>query len=265
MKEKRIIVVGAGGIGSLLSRSIAMTLEWSLPGSALIIVDGDSYEPKNKQRQFFNGVGNKAEVLATELAPQFSKTFVIPIPCWVVDKVKDNGENEQELELDGTPSAGKIAASDLIAEGDVIFAVVDNFKARKQLIDAASDLNDVDVFLGGNDEHYFGSTYHYAKRNGVELVDHPSVWHEEYVDPPDRNPGELSCQERAELEGGTQLLATNMAVTAALLARFNMVIVEGKDPASNSEYFFDLEAGLAQSFDRSSSENITNQLVTQGA
>lgn len=260
MNEKRVIIVGAGGIGSLLSRSVAMTLEWRLPGSALIIVDGDNYEAKNKQRQFFNGVGNKAEVLASELVPQFDKTFIIPMPYWVVDKV---GENEKEdKELDGSPAAGKIAASDLVVEGDVIFAVVDNFKARKQLIDAASQLNDVDVFLGGNDERYFGSTYHYAKRDGVELVDHPAVWHEEYVDPPDRNPGELSCQERAELDGGTQLLATNMAVTAALLARFNMVIIEGMDPASNSEYFFDLEAGLAQSFDRSVN---VNELISQGA
>jgi molybdopterin/thiamine biosynthesis adenylyltransferase len=264
MKEKRVIIVGAGGIGSLLSRSIAMTLEWKLPGSALLIVDGDTYEIKNKERQFFNGMGNKADVLASELATQFEKTFIIPIPCWVVDKVENKGK-EQETELDGSPAAGKIAASDLIAEDDVIFAVVDNFKARKQLIDAATKLGNVDVFLGGNDERYFGSTYHYAKRDGIELVDHPSVWHDEYVDPPDRNPGELSCQERAELEGGTQLLATNMAVTAALLARFNMVIIEGKDPASNSEYFFDLEAGLAQSFDRSSETVTTNQLVPQGA
>jgi len=260
MQEKRVVIVGAGGIGSLLSRSIAMTLEWTMPGSALLIVDGDNFEAKNKQRQFFNGVGNKAEVLANELIPQFDKTFIIPMPYWVVDKVAENGKEDNEE--DGTPSAGKIAACDLIAEGDIIFAVVDNFKARKQLIDAASNLDDVDVFLGGNDERYFGSTYHYAKRDGIELVDHPSVWHEEYIDPPDRNPGELSCQERAQLDGGTQLLATNMAVTAALLARFNMVIVEGKDPAFNSEYFFDLEAGLAQSFDRSI--NI-NDKVYQGA
>jgi molybdopterin/thiamine biosynthesis adenylyltransferase len=260
MDEKRVLVVGAGGIGSLLSRSIAMTLEWRIPGSALIIVDGDNFEIKNKQRQFFNGVGNKAEVLAAELTPQFEKTFIIPMPYWVVDKVGVSKEEEQED--DGSPVAGKIAAKDLLVEGDVVFAVVDNFKARKQLIDAATKLDNIDVFLGGNDERYFGSTYHYAKRDGIELVDHPSVWHEEYIDPPDRNPGELSCQERAQLDGGTQLLATNMAVTAALLARFNMVIVEGKDPASNSEYFFDLEAGLAQSFDRSVN---VNELVYQGA
>lgn len=260
MEERRVIIVGAGGIGSLLSRSIAMTLEWKMPGSALVIVDGDNFEAKNKQRQFFNGVGNKAEVLASELAPQFDKTFIIPMPYWVVDKV--GGEKEEGVEADGSKPAGKIAASDLIVENDVIFAVVDNFKARKQLIDAATQLNNIDVFLGGNDERYFGSTYHYAKRDGIELVDHPAVWHEEYVNPPDRNPGELSCQERAELEGGTQLLATNMAVTAALLARFNLVIVEGSDPASNCEYFFDLEAGLSQSFDRSVN---VNELIYQGA
>ena len=79
MQEKRVVIVGAGGIGSLLSRSIAMTLEWTMPGSALLIVDGDNFEAKNKQRQFFNGVGNKAEVLANELIPQFDKTFIIPM------------------------------------------------------------------------------------------------------------------------------------------------------------------------------------------
>lgn len=239
-EAKRFIIVGAGGIGTWLAEGVARLLEWKYPNSALIIVDGDNYEEKNKERQHFSKMGNKASVKALELTQQFSKTTFIPLPKWIV------GDDFKGVSDVDSP---KIKATDLLMNGDVVLAVVDNFAARKILFDAASKLDNIDVFTGGNDDALFGSTYHYQRRNGIEITEHPVTYHPEYENPPDKNPGEMSCQERAEIDGGTQLLATNMAVASIILGQINHVIVEGKDPEV-TEIYFDLGLGMAQPYDR---------------
>ena len=256
-KTYRFLVVGAGGVGSWLAEGLVRMLEWRVPGSALIIVDGDSFEAKNKERQNFSGSGNKADVLAAQIAPAYPNTFVVPIPQWVVEKA--DPQEEAEIQEDGMPAAGKISAVELLDEGDVVYAVVDNFKARKDICDAARNYDNIDIFLGGNDENLFGSTYHYRRRDGKDVTDHPSVLHEEYVNPPDRNPGDLSCEERAKIDGGTQLIAANFGVTAYLLGQTQSTIIED-NPISHGEIYFDLGAGLAQAYDRTT-ESINNKTV----
>jgi molybdopterin/thiamine biosynthesis adenylyltransferase len=243
---KRVVMVGAGGIGTWLAAGLVRMLEWKFPGSALIIVDGDNYEPKNLERQDFTQMGNKASVKAMELSKSFKETYVFAIPKWVI--------SDQHPDVDDQSS--KIKASDLIAEGDIVIAVVDNFAARKILFDAASKLDNVDVFTGGNDENLFGSVYHYRRRNGQDVTAHPATTHQEYQNPPDRNPGELSCQERAEIEGGTQVLATNMAVAAFILGRIQKTIVSDQSP-EETEIYFDLGLGMSQPYNR-----MVEQLVT---
>ena len=239
-QPKRFILVGAGGIGTWLAAGLVRLLEWKFPGSALIIVDGDTYEEKNKERQDFTKLGNKAVVKAAELVPQFPNTTIIPLAKWVVD------DNFAGVVDDDSP---KITASQLIREGDVVFAVVDNFAARKIIFDAATKFNNVDVFTGGNDDDLFGSIYHYQKRDGVEITAHPAEYHPEYDNPPDKNPGELSCQDRAQIEGGTQLLATNMAVASFILGRVQKIIVSNQSP-EETEIFFDLGLGKSEPYNR---------------
>lgn len=251
----RAVVIGAGGVGTWLCHGLARQLEFSAPGSGLIIVDGDAFEAKNLERQAFTGQGNKASVLANDLDKQFPRTIIIPMPSWVVDKV-DAGEAKEEQD-DGSVVT-KIAASDLLCDGDVVYAVVDNDACRKTLIEAASKLDNVDIFTAGNDEEYFGSVYHYRRRDGRDVTINPLENHPEYENPSDRNPGDLSCQERAEIEGGTQLVATNMTVAAYLLGRTHKVIIADQD-VTESEIFFDIGVGLAQSNDRS-----INTMVSQG-
>jgi molybdopterin/thiamine biosynthesis adenylyltransferase len=245
--QKRFVLVGAGGIGTWLAAGLVRLLEWKYPGSGMIIVDGDNYEAKNKERQDFTKFGNKAVVKATELSPQFPNTTIIPVAKWVVDD-NFNGVADEE--------SPKISASQLIREDDIVFAVVDNFAARKILFDAASKLNNIDVFTGGNDDGLFGSIYHYQKRNGIEITIHPSEFHPEYNNPPDKNPGELSCQERSEIEGGTQLLATNMAVASLILGRVQKTIVNNESP-EETEIFFDLGIGKSEPYNRTHEYNNT--------
>jgi molybdopterin/thiamine biosynthesis adenylyltransferase len=245
---KRIILVGAGGVGTWLSSGLIRLLEWKYPGSALIIVDGDNYENKNLERQEFTQIGNKASVRALELSKSFYNTVVIPLPKWVVS------DDHPELDEDSS----KIHASKLINENDIVIAAVDNFAARKIIFDTASKLQNIDVFTGGNDDNLFGSIYHYRRRDGVDITYHPAETHPEYQNPPDRNPGEMSCQERAQIEGGTQLLATNMAVAAFILGRIQHTIVFDQSP-EQSEIYFDLGLGMAQPYDRM----VVNTLVNQ--
>jgi molybdopterin/thiamine biosynthesis adenylyltransferase len=245
---RRFVLVGAGGIGTWLSAGLVRLLEWKYPGSALIIVDGDTFEERNKERQDFKTVGNKASVKALELSEQFNSTTVIPVPKWVVD---DSFAGVADTE------SPKIKASDLLVDGDVVFAVVDNFAARKIIFDAAMNIPNIDVFTGGNDDALFGSIYHYQRRDGRDITEHPVNTHPEYENPPDKNPGELSCQERSQIEGGTQLLATNMAVASFLLGRVQKIIVDGLDP-TEAEIYFDLGVGKAEPYDRSAVSNMAH-------
>lgn len=243
-KTFRFLIIGAGGVGSWLAPACVRMLEYAAPGSMLVIVDGDQYEEKNKERQNFRGAGNKAEVLAAELAPEFLQTMVIPMAKWVVSELpEEEGDEEEEGE------AGKITAKRLLKNGDVVYAVVDNFKARKDICDAAAEVDDIDVFLGGNDEGLYGSVQHYRRRNGKDVTEHPAVRNPEIADPADRNPGDMSCAERAKIEGGTQFIASNFGVAAWLLGRTQEVILNDGNMDANNIYF-DLGLGMAQAYDR---------------
>lgn len=246
----RFVVVGVGGVGTWLVQGLARQLEWRAPGSGLILVDGDNFEPKNKERQNFKGVGNKAEVVASELVAEFPQTYIVPQPVWIVENVVEQEPLEEDGEM---PSASKVRAVDLLCEGDVVYAVVDNDACRKVLIEAAAKLDNVDLFTAGNDDGYYYSAYHYRRRDGEDITVNPLENHPEYESPSDRNPGDLSCQERAELEGGTQLIGTNMGVAAYLLSRTNMVIFDGLDPTEmeTDEFFCDVKAGRALGYSRS--------------
>lgn len=238
----RCVVIGSGGVGGFLIDGLVRQLAFSKfkNNSALVIVDGDNYEPKNRSRQSFSELGNKAMVKASEITPYFPEVFVAPLPSFVVDAYpKDYDQDMGEL----------ITVGDLIQEGDIIFAVVDNFATRKIIFEAACNYQNIDIYTGGNDDRFFGSTYHYRRRDGKDVTDPPTDYHPELVNPPDRNPALLSCQQRAELGGSTQLIATNMAVASWLLGRFQSDIIDGKEDLC-SEIMFDLAAGTANPYDR---------------
>lgn len=253
-KPLRFLVIGAGGIGSSLARYLTMMLEFKVPGSGLLIVDGDVFESKNRERQVFGAFGNKAEIVAAEIVPTITKTAVIPLAKWIVEEVPKTDEEGD---------AGKITAEELLREGDVVFPVVDNFKARKLIFDAASNLDNIDVISAGNDDQLYCSLYHYQRRDGVDITMHPRHRHPEYDNPPDRNPGELSCQERAKIDGGTQLLAANIAAVALILGKVQTAIFDRVDYAEGverpDEIFFDLGLGMASPFDRSAEPILSKQ------
>lgn len=247
MKPVRCIIVGCGGIGSWLAAGLVRALQFQAPMSQLVLVDGDNFEPKNVQRQSFTTYGNKANALRSDLQPIAPQTFIISRPSWIVPEGMTSVSNEEE-------AVSKITAHQLLQENDYVFVAVDNFAARKLIFDAAQDYENIDIFTGGNDDRLFGSVYHYQRRDSQDITLPPAHFHDEFVNPPDKNPGELSCQERAALDGGTQLLAVNMAVASWLLSKASHVIFgtdeESKASVELSEIYFDMEAGLSQPYDR---------------
>ena len=208
VKASRFIIIGVGGIGSYLADFIGRVVNVNAPGSQLMLIDGDQFEPKNAERQNFSKYGNKAKSVSSDLMQKLDETLVIAKPAWIVseEKATSNSEDEEGVSL--------ISAETLLKDGDVVFCCVDNFGARKLVFDAASKIDNIDVFTGGNEEDGFGSTYYYRRRDGVDVTDHPAVHHPEFSNPPDKNPGEMSCADRALVVSGTQLIATNVAVAA---------------------------------------------------
>ncbi|MGW8178049.1 MAG: ThiF family adenylyltransferase [bacterium] len=207
---RRVIVAGVGGVGSWLADTFGRVLNVHAPGSQLILVDGDNFEPKNAERQNFSHYGNKAKSVQMDLAPKLDRIMVIPKAAWVVSQEAADaaGEDEEGVQY--------VSAEDLLQDGDIVFTCFDNMMARKLIFDAAVRFDNIDIFNGGNEDTGFGSTYYYSRRNGLDVTRHPGEIHDEFVNPPDKNPGELSCAERAKLESGTQLIATNMMVAAVL-------------------------------------------------
>lgn len=260
-EPKRFVIAGLGGIGSWLAEGLCRIAEYRLPGSAVVLVDGDNFEPKNLERQSSPELeGNKAEVVANHLMPKFGQTFIIPLASWIVS---DDSDVEDVEEEDASAGVGKVRASDLLEENDIVYAVVDNFKARADLVDAASKMDNVDVFLGGNDENLFGDIYHYRRRDGQDVTRNPKERSLDLQNPPDRNPGEMSCQERAEIEGGTQLIATNLTVAALLLGRTQHCIIDNND-VEVGQIYFDLAPGIATPYDqRVTSSTVSEEMVEE--
>lgn len=245
MKPVRCVIVGCGGIGSWLAAGLVRALQFQAPMSQLVLVDGDNFEPKNVERQTFTTYGNKATALRSDLQPIAPQTFIVSMPAWIVPEGMNHSDED---------GATKVTAHQVLKENDYVFVAVDNFAARKLIFDAARDYENIDIFTGGNDDRLFGSVYHYQRRDGIDVTLPPSHFHDEFVNPPDKNPGELSCQDRAALDGGTQLLAVNMGVAAWLLSKASYVIFgndeEKQTSIELSEIYFDMEAGLSQPYDR---------------
>ena len=65
--DERYVVVGLGGVGGIVLRNLVSFLRHRGKPSVVYAVDGDSFEERNRDRQFFGRLGPKAEVLAEEL------------------------------------------------------------------------------------------------------------------------------------------------------------------------------------------------------
>jgi len=228
MKFKRVVVVGLGGGGTFLVQPLCRYLAYSAPETQVVLIDGDNFEPKNAERQIFTALGNKADVTAAHLRPQFSQLQIETKPRYVT---------EDNVYL-------------YIKEGDCVFSCVDNHASRKLLSDHCSTLEDVVLISGGN-EFDDGNVRMYIRRQGKDLFPPLTHQHPEIQHPTDRNPAELDCLQLAAT-GSPQLIFANLKAATEMVCLF-WVVCTNDDPTYN-EVYFDLKTGAQRPVRRNMGE-----------
>jgi molybdopterin/thiamine biosynthesis adenylyltransferase len=214
MNKLSIVVVGLGGVGSILIERLGRFLNYGEYEANMLLVDGDEYEVKNYQRQEFNQMGNKSEVKATELQIKFPNIILDSYDAYI------NETNTVEI----------------IREGDIVFLCVDNHKTRNIISNYCMQLKDVTLISGGN-ELTDGNVQIYIRQGGVDLTPDLCAYHPEIANPEDKLPEELSCEERANAE--PQLYFCNLGVATLMCWAFYKSIIKGQID-QQSEVYFDI-------------------------
>lgn len=214
MARLGIVIIGLGGVGSILSERLCRFLNFSKDLSAdILLVDGDEYEAKNFERQEFIRMGNKADIKATELTMKFPN---IRFDIFETFISKDN-------------------VGEVIMEGDIVFLCVDNHKSRMIVSNYCKELKNITLISGGN-EYTDGNVQIYLRKGGKDLTPDLCAYHPEIENPDDKLPDEMSCQELSESE--PQLYFTNLGVATFMCWAFYNVVV--KEEYERSEVYFDI-------------------------
>lgn len=207
----KVIVLGAGGTGSLLISALARYLNSSGFDGSLVIIDGDAYSNTNVDRQLFgtSAIGqNKAEYQAKVLEahlPNFAAKCVTFLAEYV----------------------GKDDIETLVTENTVVINCTDNMAARKYVEDKVLTLENGTHICCGN-ELNTGQVQIHHRKDGKSIT--PSIY--------DRIPkfnstaddrATMSCEELAALPGGGQLIVANM-MAATLALMYMIQISSPKNP-----------------------------------
>ncbi len=221
--EERYVVIGLGGVGGFLLRSLVAFLRHRGKPCVVYAVDGDSFEERNRDRQFFSRLGPKAEVLAEELNADYGDgVTIIPVTRYL------------------TPQT----ARNQILEGDVVFCTPDNHATRRAVAARCGRLSEVALFSGGNDgveddkTGTCGNVQIHLRVNGQNVTNPITMFHPEIAKPTDRLPTQQGCAELAA--SAPQLLFTNLAVASGLLGAF---YAWRQDRLDYEEAYFDLLTG----------------------
>lgn len=221
----KAIVVGLGGIGSNLLESLCRTLLFSkseLCPRSVLLVDGDRYQPKNRDRQRVGSLGNKAEVARNLMKATFPPLDISAEPEFISSK------NIRKI----------------IKNGDAVFSCVDNHATRKLISDHFQRLKN-GLFISGGNEKIDGNIQICHKRGGAYLTPPITHLHPEIENPKDKNPADRNCGEMLEVDGDAQILAVNVMIAGMMLGAFTLYLRDGKTPYS--EAFYDLEEGAMAS------------------
>lgn len=209
-KPLKIKVIGTGGIGLCLLPTLCRYLNYNgekYPAVEVSLIDGDSFEERNRERQDFVEVGPKASMTAAEYRGKFPRLMFWDNPVYV----------------------SETNVIQLIRENDIVLLCVDNHKTRKLISDRAEELNNVTVINGGND-WTDGNVLVHIRRSGKNLTPPlANKYHPEIVNPTDKNPAEVEqkpdgCADLAA--AAPQLLITNNYIAANMLAAFFNVVDE---------------------------------------
>lgn len=231
-----IVVVGLGGIWSRLWLNAGDLASFNEASpKRFLLVDGDEVEEKNIARQGFlksDLKRTKAAVYEDRMRRRYPEL-----------SIRSKGEFLTPKNID-----------EIIRERSIILSCVDNHATRLQISKKAQTLKDVAVIQGGN-EIWDGSSYLYVRAEGENKVMPLEKKHEVVASPKDKNPGEMSCEERLAQKGGEQILVTNAMVAAHMAAQFYDVLTNwaswrGKEVNLIAEVSFDVRSYSALGYVR---------------
>ena len=214
---QKVLVIGAGGTGSILLPQLARFLRSESFGGKLIIADGDAYSDTNANRQQFSmsKVGmNKAEYQALAIVSQLPD---------IADTVEFLPEYLDQSRIE-----------ELVVDGTIVINCVDNRAARKFVEDQCQSLDNSMHICCGN-ELSTGQVQVSLRQNGEQLT--PDIYKQSpnfNSDNDDRS--KLDCEELAALPGGGQLIAANMM--AATLALNYIIQYANMNKVSSGSTFF---------------------------
>ncbi len=198
---QKVIVIGAGGTGSILLPQLARYLRSQDFHGKLIIVDGDTYSESNAERQLFalSKIGlNKAEYQNAAIVSQ-------------LPDMEDTVEFLDEY-------IGKDDIDELVNDFTVVINCVDNNAVRKYVEDRCATLNDAAHICCGN-EMYTGQVQISLRRDGKWIK--PTIFAQSpNFNSTNNDRSTMDCQQIAALPGGGQLICANMMAAAFALGIF---------------------------------------------
>ncbi len=218
-----IKAIGIGGIGCALLPFLCRYLQYSEARARLTLIDGDRFERSNAARQAFSRLGNKAEVKARELAPEYEVLSFRAVPEYVTEA-----------------NVGR-----LISAGEVVFLMVDNHASRNLVSRHAATLPDLTLISGGND-YEDGNVQIHIRQDDKDLTPSLTRYHPEIANPKDQNPAAMSCEELMAA-GAPQLLFANLMVASLMLNAF-YAICQGR--LNYSEVYLDIAQNVSRAVTR---------------
>lgn len=201
-----VVIIGLGGIGCVLAEHLCRILAFGSPFRGIeiikvILIDGDTYQFRNAERQSFDRIGNKAIVQAELLSKKFPRILFGAIPCFVGEK---NSERE-------------IAVESVVKDSRIVFLAPDNGKTRKLVNDHSATLRNVVLISGGNDI-VDGYAHVYIRKDGKDITPPLTYMNPSISEPKDKSPAEMGCAEL--MEAKPQLYLANLDVAQAMLILF---------------------------------------------
>jgi molybdopterin/thiamine biosynthesis adenylyltransferase len=232
----RVVIIGLGGIGLYLARSLVTFLAGLRAGLepdediTLLLVDGKVFSERHCYRIDVPDFGNKAVVLAEELLERHEcpGLNIRYLPEFVT------AENVRHV----------------IQNGDCVLLCVDNHATRNLVgrFCAGGELSEVVLISGGNDGvengrlGTYGNVQVHIREGGVDRTAPLHHFHPDIAEPADQSPAELGCDE----SGVPQLTVTNMFAAAMMASALLRLIMQADPGRPYDEVAFDVVEGVAQ-------------------
>jgi molybdopterin/thiamine biosynthesis adenylyltransferase len=148
-----VIVVGTGGIGSVVVAALSRTLS---KDSVLMLIDGDRFERRNVARQMLFADATEGEFKADVLTRKYTwehGPFITPVHGYICDKASEREERDGGVIID-TLASMLAPYDDTIDESfggeATIICCSDNHAARRRCLTHGS-MNRWGVILSGNE------------------------------------------------------------------------------------------------------------------